>query len=128
MDVRATFLVISVVTITTFVLPVLSVISSDSDDPMTGASCYCLAQTIEKIPNPVSAIFYMDGSRERMLVVEQRGVVSRYDTDGSKIDTFLDITDRVMTSGDFGESRGLLSFVLDPLFDVNKNTYAYYIR
>ncbi|BFZ11878.1 hypothetical protein BsWGS_14916 [Bradybaena similaris] len=122
----ATLVHFILLTLTTVTLAVSQ--TSMDESPATTDSCYCLRQTVGQSKNAVAVIFYTEGIKERLLVVEQRGVVSRYDADGTKINTFMDIRDRVVISTEFGESRGLLSLVLDPDFHSRRNVYAYYIR
>lgn len=122
----ATLVHLILITLTTLVTSAVSQTSVD-DTPATKDSCYCLSQIVGDSKNAVAVIFYMEGIKERLLVVEQRGVVSRYEADGTRIGTFMDIRDRVVISTEFGESRGLLSLVLDPYFHSRRNVYAYYI-
>ncbi|KAI8784537.1 HHIP protein 1 [Biomphalaria glabrata] len=90
--------------------------------------CYCLHKLTSDLRSPVSAVFYLEKGKERILVVEQRGLVKKLTRDGVVLDTFMDIRDRVVTSESYGDSRGLLSIVLDPYYDTSKKVYVYYIR
>ncbi|XP_059173124.1 HHIP-like protein 2 [Physella acuta] len=101
---------------------------TDVTRPSSGGPCYCLQQMARGLYSPVSATFYRDGGADRLLVVEQRGVVWRMAVDGTKVDTFMDIRDRVSTSDQIGENRGLLGVVVDPAFTDNRKVYAFYIR
>ncbi|XP_025105652.1 HHIP-like protein 1 isoform X3 [Pomacea canaliculata] len=98
----------------------------------SSSSCYCLKKVIGSLFNPVEMIqFKRDGSL-RTLVVEQKGHVRLFmeEDENQEGQLFMDIRDRVKTSEDVGEERGLLSVVLHPSYTRSPvgRVFAYYIR
>ncbi|GFN87020.1 hhip-like protein 1 [Plakobranchus ocellatus] len=98
--------------------------------PGTKESCYCLEDVLEEdLYNAASVVFHRkpDHEMDHVMVIEQRGVIAEYSMDKNMDKkTVLDIKSRVVTSSDYGESRGLLSAVPDPHFETNGRVFVYY--
>lgn len=62
----------------------------------------------------------------RLFVVQRNGVVLVYDTAGTKIDTFMNIRNKITTSSGAGEERGLLSIAFSPNYASNGYFFIYY--
>ena len=91
-------------------------------------TCYCVEEVVSGLRAPLSATFFLEDHQERFVVVEQRGVANVYSRDGRRLRTLIDISERINLSNEVGESRGLLSLVLDPLFNHTGRFYVYYVR
>src|SRR5665647_75839 len=73
-------------------------------------------------PNPVEVV--NDGSTSRIFVVGQTGLIFVLDSNGAKLDTFLDIRSKVQTSSE----EGLLGLAFPPQYTTNGYFYTYYTK
>lgn len=75
------------------------------------------------LDRPVALVSPLDGSG-RLLVVEQQGLVYTLQDGELFLEPFLDLRDRVVTTG--GVSRGLLGLAFHPKFEDNGYLYVHY--
>lgn len=92
--------------------------------------CYLRAQPtinlqsfITGLTRPVMVTHAKDA---RLFVVQRNGVILVYDTAGVKIDTFMNIRNKITTSSGAGEERGLLSIAFSPNYASNGYFFVYY--
>ena len=94
--------------------------AGDAFDPT--ALTVRLDPAVQDLSSPVFVTGTADGSG-RLLVVEQTGKI-RLAASGSRLTTFLDLTDRVL----YGGERGLLGLALHPDFTSNGRLFVDYTR
>ena len=88
--------------------------------------CLCVEEIASGLRNPLAAVHAGDGSG-RLFIAEQPGVIRIISAEGKLLkQPFLDITDRVLTSGSFGDERGFLSIAFHPEFKRNNRFFVYY--
>ncbi|XP_044163472.1 HHIP-like protein 2 [Acropora millepora] len=86
----------------------------------------CVEEIARGLRNPLAAVHAGDGSG-RMFIAEQIGVIHIIAASGKLLkQPFLDITDRVLSSGSFGDERGFLSIAFHPKFAKNRRFFVYY--
>lgn len=89
-------------------------------------NCLCVEEIARGLRNPLAAVHANDGSG-RLFIAEQPGVIRIISSEGKLLQQpFLDITDRVLTSGSSGDERGFLSIAFHPAFRNNNRFYVYY--
>lgn len=96
--------------------PPSAVPNVDLPDPATAI----WAQVIDGLVSPVDL---QNAGDARLFVVEQRGVIRRYDVNGLGGEVFLDISPRV---GDQGNEQGLLGLAFHPDFESNGTLFVNY--
>ena len=95
-------------------------------DPVGNLSCVCGVRVASGLRNPLVATHSGDGSG-RLFIVEQIGTIKVLTAQNSLLpEPFLDITDRVLTSGRGGDERGLLGLAFHPNYKTNGKFYVYY--
>ena len=88
--------------------------------------CLCVEEIASGLRNPLAAVHAGDESG-RLFIAEQPGVIRIISAKGKLLkQPFLDITDRVLTSGSFGDERGFLSIAFHPEFKRNNRFFVYY--
>ncbi|XP_077559598.1 HHIP-like protein 1 [Haemaphysalis longicornis] len=90
--------------------------------------CYGLEKLLWGVRHPVT-VAHLPNSDQDVLVGEHRGTVVQMSLRGfsnDKVNVFLNITDKIITSNEPADERGLLSFVLDPEFPKEKSVYVCY--
>lgn len=88
--------------------------------------CLCVEELAQGLRNPLAAVHAGDGSG-RLFIAEQPGLIRIISAEGKlRQQPFLDLTDRVLTSGSFGDERGFLSIAFHPAFKKNNKFYVYY--
>ena len=88
--------------------------------------CMCVEEIARGFRNPLAAVHAGDGSG-RLFIAEQTGVIRVITASGKLLrQPFLDISDRVLTSGSFGDERGFLSIAFHPAFSKNRRFFVYY--
>lgn len=86
----------------------------------------CVEEIARGLRNPLAAVHAGDGSG-RMFIAEQVGVIHIITASGKLLkQPFLDITDRVLSSGSVGDERGFLSIAFHPKFAKNRRFFVYY--
>lgn len=76
--------------------------------------------------NPLAAVHAGDGSG-RLFIAEQPGLIRIITASGKLLQQpFLDIRDRVLSSGSVGDERGFLSIAFHPEFKRNRRFFVYY--
>lgn len=88
--------------------------------------CLCVEEVARDLRNPLAGVHAGDGSG-RFFIAEQLGLIRVISAAGKLLQQpFLDIKDRVLTTGSFGEERGFLSIVFHPAFKNNNRFFVYY--
>ena len=88
--------------------------------------CLCVEEIAHGLRNPLAAVHAGDGSG-RLFIAEQLGVIRIITASGKLLRRpFLDISDRVLSSGSFGDERGFLSIAFHPAFKTNRRFFVYY--
>jgi glucose/arabinose dehydrogenase len=87
--------------------------------------CVCLEEYGSGLRNPVFVRNAGDGSN-LLYVGEQGGIVYIYKNKTKVQKPFLDIVNKVTTSGNAGEERGLLGMAFHPNYSDNGKFYIYY--
>lgn len=88
--------------------------------------CLCVEEIARGFRNPLAAVHAGDGS-ERLFIAEQPGLIRIITASGKLLQQpFLDIRDRVLSSGSFGDERGFLSIAFHPAFKRNRRFFVYY--
>lgn len=88
--------------------------------------CLCVEEIAHGLRNPLAAVHAADGSG-RLFIAEQPGLIRIISAEGKLLQQpFLDLTDRVLTSGSFGDERGFLSIAFHPAFKNNNRFFVYY--
>lgn len=88
--------------------------------------CLCVQEIASGLRNPLAAVHAGDGSG-RLFIAEQLGVIRVLTASGKLLQQpFLDISDRVLTSGAYGDERGFLSIAFHPAFAKNRRFFVYY--
>ncbi|KAL9954842.1 hypothetical protein ACROYT_G042423 [Oculina patagonica] len=89
-------------------------------------NCLCVEEMARGLRNPLAAVHAGDGSG-RLFIAEQPGLIRIISAEGKLLrQPFLDLTDRVLTSGSFGDERGFLSIAFHPAFKNNNRFFVYY--
>ena len=89
-------------------------------------NCLCVEEVARGLRNPLAAVHANDKSG-RLFIAEQPGLIRIILAEGKLLQQpFLDITDRVLTSGSYGDERGFLSIVFHPAFRNNNRFFVYY--
>lgn len=92
----------------------------------TTEGCLCLRKFAGNLRNPLILLSADDGSG-RIFVGEQLGLVHIYHKNGTRNnESFLDISDVVLTSDAPAEERGFLGMAFHPQFRTNQKFYVYY--
>jgi glucose/arabinose dehydrogenase len=102
------------------VLAALVFPASDARGAATVPANFAHSRVVGGLVNPTAMDFAPDG---RLFLAEQRGVLRVLKADGT-LTTFLDISDKVDSTGE----RGLLGVAFDPAFPDNQYVYLYYTR
>jgi len=88
--------------------------------------CLCVEELARGLRNPLAAVHAGDGLG-RLFVAEQHGVIRIITAAGKLLQQpFLDITDRVLSAGSYGDERGFLSIAFHPAFAKNRRFFVYY--
>lgn len=87
--------------------------------------CVCLEEYGTELRNPVFVRHAGDGS-DWLYVGEQGGLVFIYRNKTKIKEPFLDLVNKVHTTGNIGEERGLLGMAFHPRFSENGKFYIYY--
>lgn len=87
--------------------------------------CVCLEEYATELRNPVFARNAGDGSGW-LYVGEQGGLVFIYKNKTKVKEPFLNLVNKVTTSDNIGEERGLLGMAFHPKFSQNGKFYVYY--
>ena len=88
--------------------------------------CLCVEEIASGLRNPLAAVHAGDGSG-RLFIAEQPGLIRIISPEGKLLkQPFLDITDRVLTTGSFGDERGFLGIAFHPEFKKNNRFFVYY--
>lgn len=89
-------------------------------------NCYNAKKIVDKLKNPLAVEFI--NNNNDMLIAEQLGVIKLFNKNTKSLKIFLNLTDRVMTTDNMMEERGLLGFTIDPNFKENKYFYVFYSK
>ena len=88
--------------------------------------CVCARPVASSLRNPLAATHAGDGTN-RLFVVEQLGEVQVYLANGTRLaEPFLDIKEKVLTSNNFADERGLLGLAFHPNYSSNGRVFVYY--
>lgn len=88
--------------------------------------CLCVEEIARGFRNPLAAVHAGDGSG-RLFIAEQPGLIRIITASGKLLQQpFLDIRDRVLSSGSVGDERGFLSIAFHPEFKRNRRFFVYY--
>ncbi|XP_032221702.1 HHIP-like protein 2 isoform X2 [Nematostella vectensis] len=88
--------------------------------------CLCAEEVARGLRNPIAAVHSKDGTH-RLFIAEQLGVIRVLLHTGQLLARpFLDITDKVLTSENYADERGLLSIEFHPNYVRNGKFYVYY--
>ena len=92
---------------------------------ITEEGCLCLEKFADNLMNPLLLMSPPDQT-ERIIIGEQRGVVYVYHRNGTRISTFMDISQMVLVSTQRGDERGFLGMAFHPRFRTNRQLYVYF--
>jgi len=86
----------------------------------------CVEENKNRFANALLAVHANDGSH-RLFIGEQRGRIYILDDKGvKKKKPFLDISDKIINSGQAWDERGLLGMAFHPQYKTNGHFYVYY--
>ena len=92
-----------------------------------GDNVLCVQPIAYELSNPLAAVSPNDGTH-RLFVVEQRGTIFIFDSNGRLLQNkpFLDIRNKILNSGQGWDERGLLGLAFHPKFSINGRFFLYY--
>ena len=90
----------------------------------TSVGCMCVEEFADNLRNPLLLLSPPD-TTGRIFIGEQRGVVYIYDKNGSFINQFMNLSNKVKL-GHGSDELGFLGMVFDPGFASNSRFYVYY--
>ena len=111
-----------------FLVPIAACAQSDPEAGGSGQSDVAFVRVFENLGglDRITEIRVAPGQPERFYVAEQHDALVRYFEDDENVSTsgvFLDLSDRVRTSGN---EEGLLGLTFHPDYETNRRFYVYY--
>jgi len=86
----------------------------------------CVEESRNRFANALVAVHSNDGTH-RLFIGEQRGRIFVIDANGEKHkEPFLDITSKIVNSGEAWDERGLLGLAFHPKYKTNGHFYVFY--